>query len=405
MIVPVNGTPIRNGAILVDTRGRIRALGPRDTVPKSHEGPQLHYPGAAVIPGLVNAHTHLELTHFGGPLEAATFYDWLQLIRQGVDTRSPADMLESARAGVRDTWRHGTTTVADTGGSGTVAVALAELGARGIAYQEVFGPDPSAAHQAMADLRARMMALGPYASERVTLGVSPHAPYTVSRPLFERVVRYAADKGFPVAVHLAESQAETDLIVHNTGPFASSFAGRGISLPQATGSPVGYLHSCGVLNSHLLAIHCVQTDQADRAILAACGTAVATCPTSNRMHGHGEPPLQGFLEAGIRIGVGTDSVASVGSVDLLREARAVRDSLALTPEMALRTITLGAARALNLHAEVGSLDVGKWADLAVIALDDADHLVEDQILEATASEIQATFVAGRCVHGQRGMRE
>lgn len=398
MILPVTGPPIRNGAVLIGPTGRLEAVGPDDAVPHPEGFETLRYPGAALLPGLINVHTHLELTDVGGPIEAPTFYDWLQRIKHEVGRRSRDDMLRSACNGVREAWRFGTTTVADTGRSGATAEALAQLGGRGVVYQEVFGPDPAVAREALEGLRSNMEELADHASDRVKLGVSPHAPYTVSGPLYQGVADLAKREGYPVAAHVAESHAESDLVTGSTGPFANSFARRGITLPPRAKSPVAYLDDLRVLDSDWLTIHCVQTDEADWVTLADHGCAIATCPMSNRFHQHGEPPLQGFREAGIRVGVGTDSVASVGSLSLLRETRWVQDQLSLTSEAALRAITLGGAEILDLEETIGSLDVGKWGDLTVIPVRDTRNRVEEQVIAALGGHVLATFVAGRIVH-------
>lgn len=384
----------------MDDDGRIAAVGPEHSVPIPPSTLQQTFPGCVLLPGFVNAHTHLELTDFGGPLEAPDFFEWLQVIRRGVAARTPAMMLQSARQGVLETWRHGTTTVADTGSSGAVARALAELGGRGIAYQEVFGPHPSQVQDAISGLRQSLERAAALASERVTVGVSPHAPYTVSGELFAAVARLARREDLPVAVHLAESADETELLTRGAGRFAESLLHREVPLPTVTRSPVEYVRGFGLLDVRLLAIHCVQTDRADHEVLATHSVSVATCPTSNHFHAHGSAPLQGFREAGIRLGVGTDSVASVGSVNLLREARRVRDELALSAEDAVKLVTLNAAASLDLDRQIGSVERGKWADFVAIRLTSEEDPVEEQVLRSTPVDVMSTFVAGKSVYSQ-----
>jgi 5-methylthioadenosine/S-adenosylhomocysteine deaminase len=239
--------------------------------------------------------------------------------------------------------------------------ALHDLGGRGIVYQEVFGPDPGKLDASMQELTDAVGRLRPLVSDRLRLGVSPHAPYTVSAPLYEAVAGFAQRERLPMAVHLAESKEESQFVRDGTGPFADALRARGIVVQALRCSPVQYLVNLGVVRRGVLCIHCVQVDEHDIAVLAAARAAIAHCPRSNRAHGHGSAPLGAFRTAGLRVGLGTDSVVSVGDLDLWAEA----DAAGLDGEDALRMLTIEGARALGWEREIGSLEVGKAADLAV----------------------------------------
>ena len=199
------------------------------------------------------------------------------------------------------------------------------------------------------------------------VGVSPHAPYTVSGRLYEATASWAAREQLPLATHLAESAAETELIARGAGSFADAWRGRGIPMPQPLGrTPVEWLECHGVLGERTLCIHLVQVTPGDIGLLARAGASVAHCPLSNRAHGHGIAPLGALLAAGLRVGLGTDSVVSVGTLDLLAEARAAGTLADLDADAALALCTIEGARALGLDGDVGSLRPGKWGDCAVI---------------------------------------
>jgi aminodeoxyfutalosine deaminase len=277
--------------------------------------------------------------------------------------------------------------------------ALAQLGGSGIAYQEVFGPHPSQARESMAGLRRRVDELGRWVGGRVRIGVSPHAPYTVSGPLYATVAGWADTEGLPLAVHLAESPGEAELLLHGTGPFAEAWRERGIPMPQDLGcSPVEWVERHGVLGERTLCIHVVQADEADLVRLAGSAAAVAHCPLSNAAHGHGAAPLGRFLAHGIRVGLGTDSVLSVGSPDLLAEARAARGLATFDAGAALALATLGGARALRLEGEIGSLEPGKWGDCAVVLPRFSTGSPAEQVLQARREDVVATFLGGRDVY-------
>jgi 5-methylthioadenosine/S-adenosylhomocysteine deaminase len=248
-------------------------------------------------------------------------------------------------------------------------------------------------------LSDRLDALSEFTGERARLGVSPHAPYSVSAPLYRRVAALASERGLPVAVHLAESLEESRLVVHGDGRFADLWAGRGIASPVSARTPVEFLDQQGVLGPETLAIHLVQVDASDIATLAMRGTAVAHCPLSNRNHRHGEAPVAAMLAAGLRVGVGTDSVVSVGRLDLLAETRSARILAALDAETALALCTTGAAAAIGLAGEVGALAPGHWGDVAAIRLRDrAPTDLFEAILASGPGDLVATWVGGREVY-------
>ena len=404
-VLPIAGPPIECGAVLLGPDGRVQAVGPDAAVPRPPDVPGEHFADGILLPGLINTHTHLELTGFElGPPDS-DFGAWIARVRAIKETRSAEEFLAAARLGLADCYAAGVTTVADTGDSGSVIRAMAETGASGIAYQEVFGPHPAQMEESLAGLRARAEALGRYAGGRVYLGLSPHAPYTVSGPLYAAVADWAAKDRLPLAVHLAESPAESELLEHGSGRFAEAWRRREIPIPGGPGrSPVEWLDQHGILADRTLCIHLVQAGETDLGRLADRGCAVAHCPLSNAAHGHGAAPLAGLLSYGLRVGVGTDSVLSVSRLDLLAEARAARALAGLDAESALALCTLGGASALGLDGEIGSLQVGKWGDCVVLRPSSAGGLPAERALEAGRDDVIATFVGGRVVYRAQPVR-
>ncbi len=406
-LVPITAPPIPDGAVLVAAGGRVAAAGPDADVPRPPGVPELRLRGAALLPGLVNAHTHLELTGLAGRAEEEEFVAWIGTIRRLKAERGPAEYLEAARAGIRQGWASGVTTVADTGDSGAALRALAGLGASGVAYQEVFGPDPAQAAASAAGLRAAVAELRPIQTGRARLGLSPHAPYSVSGALYAAVARLAAEEDLPLAVHVAESAAESALLADGSGGFAAAWERRGIVPPAAGVTPVAWLERHGVLGPRTLCIHAVRVGEADLGRLRAAGAAVAHCPLSNRRHGHGAAPLAALLAAGLRVGVGTDSEASVGAPDLLAEARAARAIAGLDARAALGRAPAGAAAAIGLAGEVGELSPGAWADVVAVALPEGTGAggVEEAVLASGAAEVLGTWLGGRPVFRRAGRTE
>jgi cytosine/adenosine deaminase-related metal-dependent hydrolase len=348
----------------------------------------MHFPDGELLPGLVNCHTHLELTRLGGGTryDEPEFPKWIRRIRELKDATDTEAFYEAAVAGVRDCWARGVTCIAETGSTGAVMRALHELGGRGIVYQEVFGPDPAKVETSMEELRRAILALRRFEKSRLKLGVSPHAPYSVSAPLYEAVAAFAGPAQLPLAVHLAESREEVALVCDGGGSFAETLRARGIPVEPQHCSPVSYLVQRGVVQRGTLCIHCVQVDDADVQLLRKAGASVAHCPRSNSAHRHGRMPLDRFRTAGVPTGIGTDSVVSVGDLDLWAEAEAA----GFSDDAAIRALTIEGARALGWESEIGSLEVGKAADLAVFPF---------AALRRPSPPLAAlTVVSGRIVH-------
>ena len=391
--------------MLIGPDGRIRAVGSDADVPAPAGVPTEDFGEAVLLPGLINTHTHLELTGMGSAPPVAEFAAWIRGLREAKAARPPETFLAAARRGLADCWAAGVTTVADTGDSGAVAQALAEADGSGIAYQEVFGPHPDQRDESLRGLQRQVERLGRYAGGRVRLGVSPHAPYTVSGPLYAATAAWADTLALPMAVHLAESPAESRLLAAGAGAFADAWRARGIPMPAPAGrTPVEWLDEHGVLTGRTLCIHVVQASATDIRRLARADAAIAHCPLSNRAHEHGAAPLAAFLAAGLRLGLGTDSVASVGTLDLLAEAREARALAGLDARRALALATIEGARALGLEDEIGSLRPGKWGDVVAMRPGDArptaspDAALEERVLAAGPQAVLATFVGGRDVH-------
>jgi cytosine/adenosine deaminase-related metal-dependent hydrolase len=376
-IVPIAAAPIASGTVAVDGE-RIAYVGSAAGAPP---GEDVDLGNVILLPGLVNAHCHLELTAMRGFLEGLDFGDWiLRLATAKRAVLTSLDMLrDAARLGIAEGLRAGVTTYADTCHSGAAVDALRDCGVRGIMYQEVFGPDPAQCDASMAELRDQVAAARTQETPLVHVGISPHAPYTVSDRLYKAAARLALDERLPMALHIAEAEVESLLVAHARGRFADGLRARGITVRRRAQSPVALLERLGVLEARPLLIHCVRLAKRDVERIARSGSAVAHCPTANAKLGHGIAPIRELLDAGVRVGLGSDSVASNNRMDLLEEARLAalvqRARLArhdaLTTGEALKLATLGGAMALGLGDRVGSLEVGKDADLAAFSLDTA----------------------------------
>ncbi|HVU76825.1 MAG TPA: amidohydrolase family protein [Gaiellaceae bacterium] len=361
-VIPVDAPPIEGGLVRFED-SRIVHVGPGRA--------ERHFEDAAILPGFVNAHAHLEYANYGGFGDGEAFGPWIKthVLRKSRLVRE--EMLAVSRLGVADSLRSGITTAADYAFSGASALAAHDLGLRAIVYLEVFAQDPEEAKRQWLEKRSAVDE-----THRVKIGVSPHAPYTCSL----RVYDWCLSLGVPVGTHLAESAHEDEWLLHGEGPMK----GIPVLVPPTGKRSVATLEP--LLGPDLLCAHCVEVEPGDVALLADRGVPVAHCPRSNALLGCGIAPLTLLRDAGVTVGLGTDSPASSPSFDMFEEMRSAvflarardRRAGALRAEEALGLATIDAARALRMDAEVGTLTPGKRADLTVVSLHGTPyHPVED----------------------------
>jgi 5-methylthioadenosine/S-adenosylhomocysteine deaminase len=400
-VLPIDGPPIERGAVAFEN-GRITAVG---TAAELGEGTR--YENAVIVPGFVNAHTHLEYAVYAGFGDGlGDFAKWITLHIQRKARIGWDEYVNIARLGVTQCLASGVTTVGDCSYSGATTVACADLGLRATVYLEVFGADPAPALEHFAEIKDRVQ---DRFSDRVRPGISPHAPYSVSADLY----RACAELGLPLATHISESPAELRYLLSGEGPWGA-YSDLLADPPGMTGTRLLAKHD--LLGAQVVAAHCVMLDDEEIALLASTGTGVAHCPRSNAALGCGVAPLAELLEAGARVGVGTDSPASAPSFDFFEElrsvvlsarARAARPDV-LSADQALELGTLGSARALGLDAEVGSLVPGKRADIAVVSLAGSPYLPwEDPacavVFGGSPDRVLATYVDGESRYQKGGM--
>jgi cytosine/adenosine deaminase-related metal-dependent hydrolase len=494
-VLPISAPPISRGAVVV-RGGRIVEVGHAARLRREHWAERvLEYPGCVLLPGLVNTHTHLEYSAFRGLIQSSGFSRWMLALLNARRRLNSDDYSASALWGAYDCVRSGVTCIADTTYEGWVVGGGAPAppgggpppaaGRRARVYVEVFGLDdarlPFAMHHFEERLEKLRAELEPVAGKPEELpgragghrdhaaavefggwsesdrlvqeedegldarprlvedGVSPHAPYTVSARLYREAARIARRAGLRLATHLAESQAEVDLLTGRksaiTRVYQAANMWTGQSWVAPSMRPVQYLAQTGALGPDTLAIHTVQADAYDIATLAATGAAVAHCPRSNLRLQCGAAPVAELMAAGVVVGLGTDSLASNDSLDMFAEMRAAlavsrargaaeiagagattedaiggSPGLVLTADVVLRMATLDGARALGWHELVGSLEPGKRADVIAVSMpvyaapspDDSGGDVASTLVEAaTADDVRMTMIDGKVMFDRK----
>lgn len=407
-VVPVAGAPQLYGAVLIDG-DTIEAVGPAASFAQLAVK-RVDLGNALLLPGLINVHAHPELAGFRNLLDDLPFHLWIpELMRCRREAQlTDEDLVASALWTCFESMRAGVTTIGATESSGAAAHALQRAGMRGVVYVECFGPAPAQLEASLADWRTRIESLARWSSDRVQLGISPHAPYSVSDPLFAAAAQISRTERLPLATHIAEAEAELLLVSSGAGPFAAGLRARGIDTPARGRSSIQLLDRLGVLDVQPLLIHCVHIDADDIERIRHAGASIAHCPVANARLGHGVAPMVEALEAGINVAVGTDSVGSNNRLDVLEEARhaqilqraRLQASAPLPAPQLLRMITIDAARALGLESRIGSLEPGKAADLCAISLDTPEAVPLGDPLNAIfhalrGSHVCFTMVAGR----------
>ncbi len=414
-VLPISGPPLQKGAVAVSGE-TITAVGAADELlPRFPEARPIDHGNTALLPGFVNCHSHLELTSLRGRLDDVEhdFRSWLLKITSIRSEMTDIEIRASALAGAREGAAAGITCFGDIGRSGFAGVeALKQVGLRGIVFQETeFSPDDRTAADDFGRLAEIFESMYGNSTDLVKVGLSPHSAYTVSSRLFELISQYSIVNRIPISIHAAESPSEYELLMEGKGFFTEVYEKFDVEWAAPRCTAVQYLERLGVLAARPLLAHCVTVDQDDIKRLADYDARVAHCPRSNAKFGHGWAPLEQLCDAQIKVGLGSDSVASNNICDILGEsafaalgARNRPGSVRMfSAADALRTATLGGAAALGLEDSIGSLEPGKMADMVVIGLDalcqePVNDIESALVFSSSGRDVIATYVAGTQVY-------
>ena len=392
-ILPISCPPIRDGWFSIDD-GRIVAVGDGTGTRRGHaEELQFDLGDVAVLPGLVNAHTHLELSYLRDQVPPASdFVTWIRAVmaarRQRPEANSP-EILDAVDAALRECLTSGTAVVGDISNTLVTFDPLARSLLAAVVFYELIRFKASDAVGLVDAARREIGALR--ATDHVRPGLAAHAPYSVA-PLVMRAIRQGVehDPAARWSIHVSESAAEVEFVHGGRGPW------RGL-LEEVRGwdpawvvpgvSPVQFLDDSGFLDAHVLAVHGAQMTAADLRRLAARGTPLVSCPRSNAHTGAGAPPIASFYEASVNVAIGTDSLASTADLNMFGELAAIR---ALAPEvparMLLESATLQGARALGFDAEFGSIHPGKLARVIAVEIPAVTDDVEEYLVSGIRPE-------------------
>jgi aminodeoxyfutalosine deaminase len=407
-LLPIATAPLENGALLVE-RGRIIAVGAYTEL--RHAAAELiDFGDALILPPLVNAHTHLELTHFpvwaaaqGVDTGPAPFIDWLQRLIRVKRRVDPESLLPSLRDGIELSLSAGTGAVGDILSNYTARQGYQGSALRGRLFLETIGLDPLR-------IRQLLLEIGTITAEgrcgHLDLGISPHSPYTLTGQLLEEIFTFADRHHLPAAIHLAESPAEVSFLRESRGELAEvfyPFLGWQGQLPSpARLSPTAYLARCHGLDASNLLVHGVQVAAADAALIAESGATVVLCPRSNAHLQVGRAPVELYRTAGVPLALGTDSLSSSDSLSIWDEMAFARQCFEgqISCRQLLEAATINGAAALGLDREMGVLAAGWGAHFQVLrpeTLPSGGQLEEFLCTPGRTAEVAALFLDGRDV--------
>lgn len=417
-VLPISLPPIENGAIAFE-KDKIIAIGKRtEIIEKFPEAAHENLGESAILPGFVNVHSHLEITAMRGLVDEFDddFTSWLiTLSKIRAEVLTDEDIQNAAIFGAIEGARAGVTTFGDIGRLGKNGFeALKSVGLRGVIYQETeFSPENKTAIDDFAKLEEKFLKLKETETALVKIGLSPHSPYTVSAKLFEKIAEYAIENDIKISIHASESVMEEDLMLYGTGIFAGVYEKYGFKWECPKCSTIEFLDKIGVLEVKPLLAHCVRVSSKDIELIKSSDSRIAHCPKSNAKFGHGTAPFGKFLDAQIKTGFGSDSMASNNTCDLLEEgrfatlfARNLPDKKRfLQSQEIIETATLGGAKALGLENEIGSLEAGKQADFIAVSLENAAQMPVHDVYSALLFASNARDVRLTIVNGEEVFRD
>ena len=414
-LVAEAGATFSPGAVAV-ADGNVLLAGPKADVLRAAPAdfPRMEFPGAAIVPGLVNAHVHLQIPRFtdpsGIPLPIpASFVDWILRVIAWRLGAAPASFSENFRSAAAEALSFGTTAVGEIAGPDLSSYDDCPLRARVFAEGIGFAPHVAPEVLALVDAAIRRLETISVGNPLVQAGVSPHTLYTVGESLLRSLADLSAAKGLPACLHLAESTPETAFLSDGGGEIATRLypaVGKDVSWFRGLGRTIpAYLEETGLLREGVLLVHTVHLPRPEIDALRRGGARFVLCPRSNAAHGNGAPDVTHFVDEKIPFALGTDSLGSVPDLSLWSEMRAARSlykgrkkDAALCRDL-FRAATEHGAAALGLPG--GILAPGEPADFTIVddPGGDGDRFFRDLLEKTDRAGVRLTVVAGRSAHG------
>ena len=406
LVLPVSQPPLSDGAVAI-AGGRIRAVGRWSDLRRHGAGSPVDLGESVLLPGLVNAHCHLDYTAMAGQLAPPqSFSAWIKNITELKGDWSRADFARSWRRGAEMLLQSGTTVVGDIESAPDLLPEMWQATAlRVFSFIELTGVKSRRPPREILEAALATIATLPRGRHRAWL--SPHAPYSTTPELLRRCGAAARQRRWRLATHVAESDEEYAMFMSRRGPMSAWLARNGRDLSDCGGvSPVQHLARQRLLSDRLLAVHANYLAPGDADLLARHGTHVVHCPRSHAYFGHRPFPVTALLQRGVNVCLGTDSLATVQTrqqepvaLDLFAEMRAFSQTHpAWSPDAILRLSTVNGARALGLAGRAGEIRPGAWADLIAVPCDSRPREAAAALL-GCSQPVAAVMIGGEWILG------
>jgi 5-methylthioadenosine/S-adenosylhomocysteine deaminase len=415
-VLPIEGEPIENGAVLI-RKGKIDAVGKFSTLKKeSPEEEVKDFKDAAILPGFVDTHTHLEFSTFRGVTPDLPFWAWKLKLAEKSRVFNDGDWELSAEIGALEAIQSGITCIADITRTGAPLKVALKFGLRGIIFYEVSEMDAKKTDKVMQEAEEKIREWKKLSKgSLLEIGISPYSAYNVAPPILKEVAHFSQREKLLLATHLSGSKEEYDFVKYGSGPLAHQYRevmGWGDILWQPLGvSPVKYMENWDVFETKVLAVHCIQMSDYDIDVLNKYDVSIAHCPRTSAKLGMGVAPLSKFFKRGMIVGLGTDSPASNFTMDFFDEMRVgillqrgvSKDVNSLSARKFVQMATLEGAKALRMEDKIGSLKPGKEADIIVVDLSEAHQFFGEDpytllVYRSSQENIILTMVKGEILY-------
>ncbi len=403
-VLPVTSPPIKDGIVLTDGKA-IKAVGSGKELSKFPYDEIIDCSGKIILPGFVNAHSHLELTGFRGKIKKGLpFTDWARKVVSIRKDITENEIATAIKDGLDELISSGVTTAGDFSQTGITAKILNERGLRGTVFLEFSGFNPEQKDEKLGELKEKFNRFSSIFNlqSSIRIGIAPHAPYSVSRELLKESHSFAKEKKLPFAIHISEMLEEMEFIKNGSGAMKDLLIDFGVwndkwMPPQTT--PVQYLHNLGILKG-TTGIHLNIVTSHDINILRENNISVVYCPGSNKWFGRNwKYSLRQFLNNDINIVIGTDSLSSNEKLNMFYEMRVVKENFPdLENNIILKMATVNGAKAIGFEGEAGEIAVGRKAD--IIGIDIKDSSIKDpaDYVINSAEKVSFSMINGEVIY-------
>jgi cytosine/adenosine deaminase-related metal-dependent hydrolase len=367
-LLPIAERPIEDAFVVIENK-RITDFGSFKNLRKKSFSNFIDLKGFILLPGLINSHTHLELSQLKGRINyKGSFSRWIEDLIEERSAWNYMDYVNSVSLGIKELIQSGTTTVGDVTLSGASWDILKAMGLRARIYHEVIGPRTCEAEEIFSTLKDKLLN---FKSKRlINNGISPHAPYSVSKKLMKLILEFSRENKIPLMIHLAESYEEVEFFDSGMGRLYEFLKTRNSVdkdwIPPKT-TPTKYLSETEIFSVATTVVHFNFFTEEDKSILLKANSSIVYCPKSHLYFKRKEYPIKSLIEHGLNISIGTDSLASNVSLNMLKEMKVLRE-MGLDSETILKLSTINGAKALKMEHLVGSVEIGKYADLIGVKL-------------------------------------